>query len=87
MVISNFADSTQQAVVNSLGNRVISFDATDFTMDAVSNANKRVVDTIKNIQGELPLYGLNQRISDCFQLMNKTTRLSEERNIKVLEKK
>ena len=87
MVISKFADSTQQAVANSLGNRVISFDATDFTMDAVSNANKRVVDTIKNIQGELPLYGLNQRISDCFQLMNKTTRLSEERNIKVLEKK
>ena len=87
MVISNFADSTQQAVANSLDNRVISFDATDFTMDAVSNANKRVVDTIKNIQGELPLYGLNQRISDCFQLMSKTTRLSEERNIKVLEKK
>ena len=87
MVISNFADSTQQAVANSLDNRVIFFDATDFTMDAVSNANKRVVDTIKNIQGELPLYGLNQRISDCFQLMNKTTRLSEERNIKVLEKK
>ncbi len=87
MVISKFADSTQQAVANSLGNRVISFDATDFTMDAVSNADKRVVSTIKNIQGELPLYGLNQRISDCFQLMNKTTRLSEERNIKVLEKK
>lgn len=87
MVISNFADSTQQAVANSLGNRVISFDATDFTMDAVSNANKRVVDTIKNIQGELPLYGLNQRINDCFQLMSKTTRLSEERDIKVLEKR
>ena len=87
MVISNFADSTQQAVANSLGNRVISFDATDFTMDAVSNADKRVVGTIKNIQGELPLYGLNQRISDCFQLMCKTTSLSEERNIKVLEKR
>ena len=87
MVISNFADSTQQAVANSLGNRVISFDATDFTMDAVSNADKRVVGTIKNIQGELPLYGLNQRINDCFQLMSKTTRLSEERDIKVLEKR
>ena len=87
MVISKFADSTQQAVANSLGNRVISFDATDFTMDAVSNADKRVVGTIKNIQGELPLYGLNQRISDCFQLMCKTTSLSEERNIKVLEKR
>ena len=56
-------------------------------MDAVSNANKKVVDTIKNIQGELPLYGLNQRINDCFQLMSKTTRLSEERDIKVLEKR
>lgn len=56
-------------------------------MDAVSNADKRVVGTIKNIQGELPLYGLNQRISDCFQLMCKTTSLSEERNIKVLEKR
>lgn len=87
MVISKFADSTQQAVANSLGNRVISFDATDFTMDAVSNADKRVVGTIKNIQGELPLYGLNQRISDCFQLMCKTTSLSEERDIKVLEKR
>ena len=87
MVISNFADSTQQAVANSLGNRVISFDATDFTMDAVSNVKKRVVDSIKDIKGELPLYGLNQRINDCFQLMSKTTRLSEERDIKVLEKR
>ena len=87
MVISNFADSTQQAVADSLNNRVISFDATDFNMKAVHDAERKVVDTVKRIKGELPLFGLTERINYSFLLMNPVGHLPKNDFGKVLEKK
>ena len=87
MVISNFADSTQQAVADTLNNRIISFDATDFNMKAVHDAERKVVDTVKKIKGELPLFGLTERINYSFLLMNPVGHLPENDLGKVLEKK
>lgn len=87
MVISNFADSTQQAVADALNNRIISFDATDFNMKAVHDAERKVVDTVKKIKGELPLFGLTERINYSFLLMNPVGHLPENDLGKVLEKK
>ena len=87
MVISKFADSTQQAVADALNNRIISFDATDFNMKAVHDAERKVVDTVKKIKGELPLFGLTERINYSFLLMNPVGNLPENDLGKVLEKK
>lgn len=87
MVISKFADSTQQAVADALNNRIISFDATDFNMKAVHDAERKVVDTVKKIKGELPLFGLTERINYSFLLMNPVGHLPENDLGKVLEKK
>ena len=87
MVISNFADSTQQAVADALNNRIISFDATDFNMKAVHDAERKVVDTVKRIKGELPLFGLTERINYSFLLMNPVGHLPKNDFGKVLEKK
>ena len=87
MVISKFADSTQQAVADALNNRIISFDATDFNMKAVHDAERKVVDTVKKIKGELPLFGLTERINYSFLLMNPVGNLPENDLGKVLERK
>lgn len=87
MVISKFADSTQQAVADALNNRIISFDATDFNMKAVHDAERKVVDTVKKIKGELPLFGLTERINYSFLLMNPVGHLPENDLGKVLERK
>lgn len=87
MVISKFADSTQQAVADALNNRIISFDATDFNMKAVHDAERKVVDTVKKIKGEFPLFGLTERINYSFLLMNPVGHLPENDLGKVLERK
>ena len=87
MVISKFADSTQQAVADALNNRIIIFDATDFNMKAVHDAERKVVDTVKKIKGELPLFGLTERINYSFLLMNPVGNLPENDLGKVLERK
>ena len=87
MIISSFADTTQQAVAQSLNDRVIRFDATDFNMNAVFDAEQRVVDVVRQIKGELPLFGLVERIDYCFEAMNYRHHLSDQSSLKVLKKK
>ena len=61
--------------------------ATDFNMKAVHDAERKVVDTVKKIKGELPLFGLTERINYSFLLMNPVGHLPKNDFGKVLEKK
>ncbi len=78
MIISNFANSTRTTMAKSLSERVMSFDESDFNMEAVLQAETTIMETIKEIKGELPLPGLVERIDNYLSLMNKGKRLQFE---------
>lgn len=71
IIVSDFANSTQTAIAKNLTEKVISFDNSDFNMESVSQAEKKVIEMVKCIKGELPLTGLIDRIDNCLELIDK----------------
>jgi len=70
IIVSNFANSIQNAIAKNLRQRVISFDSSDFNMETVKETESMVIEMLKNIKGELPLSGLVERINNCLDLIN-----------------
>ena len=70
IIVSNFANSTQNAITKNLTEKVVSFDNSDFNMEAVKQAEINIIEMIKCIKGELPLYGLVERIDNCLYLID-----------------
>ena len=87
MIVSDFANSTQDAIAKNLNERVISFDNSDFNMKSVIQAEEKIIEMIKSIRGELPLQGLVDRIDNFLELMNKkeNVQIEDESNCKVLK--
>ena len=42
----------------------------DFNMGTVKQTELKIIEMVKCIKGELPLYGLVERIDDCLSLFN-----------------
>lgn len=85
IIVSNFANSTQNAIAKNLTEKVISFDNFDFNMEAVKQAELRIIEMIKCIKGELPLYGLVERIDNCLLLLDSKKQEKIEGKAKVLK--
>ena len=87
IIVSDFANSTQDAIAKNLNERVISFDNSDFNMKSVIQAEEKIIEMIKSIRGELPLQGLVDRIDNFLELMNKkeNVQIEDESNCKVLK--
>ena len=85
IIVSNFANSTQNAIVKNLTEKVISFDNSDFNMEAVKQAELRIIEMVKCIKGELPLYGLVERIDSCLSLLDSKKQERLEEKTKVLK--
>lgn len=76
IIVSDFANSTQNAIAKNLTEKVISFDNSDFNMESVRQAESKIIEMVKCIKGELPLKGLTERIDNCLELM-------EQQNISI----
>lgn len=87
LIVSNFSNSTQNAIAKNLTEKVISFDNTDFNMEAVKHAETRIIEMIKCIKGELPLPGLIERIDNCISLLDSRKQEKIEEKSKVLRLK
>ena len=87
MIVSNFTNSTQVAIAKNLSEKVISFDNSDFNMESVNQAEKRILEMVKCIRGELPLPGLIDRIDNCLEMIDKkqNIQIGEESNCRVLK--
>lgn len=85
IIVSNFANSTQNAIAKNLTEKVISFDNSDFNMESVKQAETKIIEMVKCIKGELPLYGLVERINNCLDLINMEQRQQITTNPKVLK--
>ncbi|MCH5167644.1 MAG: hypothetical protein J1F35_07140 [Erysipelotrichales bacterium] len=83
-LIKGFASSTETTIAKNLANKTISFDTSDFNMSAVIEADKKIIDLIKCIKGEIPLSGLRDRIDYCIELMNREKRETIVEKPKVL---
>ncbi len=69
IIVSNFANSTQNTIAKNLSEKVISFDNSDFNFEAVKEAEIKIIEMLKQIKGELPLQGLIERINDLLELI------------------
>lgn len=87
MIVSDFANSTQLAIAKNLSEKVISFDNSDFNMESVNQAERRIIEMVKCIRGELPLSGLIDRIDSCIEMIEKKQNIQivDETNYKVLK--
>ena len=75
ILVSNFANSAQETIEKNLSKKVISFDNSDFNMEAVIQTEKRVLEMVRCIRGELPLLGLINRIDNCLEIIDKKQNL------------
>lgn len=85
IIVSNFANSTQNAIAKSLTEKVISFDNSDFNMEAVKQAELKIIGMLKCIKGELPLPGLVERIDNCISLLDSRKQEKIEEKVKTLK--
>ncbi len=85
IIVYNFANSTQNAIAKSLTEKVIIFDNSDFNMEAVKQAELRIIGMLKCIKGELPLPGLVERIDNCISLIDSRKQEKLEEKVKTLK--
>ncbi len=85
IIVSNFANSTQNAIAKNLSQRVLSFDSSDFNMETVKQTEAMIIEMLKTIKGELPLSGLVKRINNCLNLVNKQHNLEIDGTPKTLK--
>lgn len=71
IIISDFTDSSQKAIVKNLDQKEIIFDSSDFNMEKVKQTEINVIEILKNIKGEIPLTGLVERVNYCLNLVDK----------------
>lgn len=87
IIVSNFAKFTLNAIVKGLSEKVMSFDISDFNMESVKQAESRILEMVKCIKGELPLYGLVERIDNCISLLDSKKQEKLEGRAKALKLK
>lgn len=85
LIVSDFVSSTQKNIAENLSERVISFDSSDFNMEAVKQAENRIMEMVKCIRGELPLSGLVERLDNCLSLLENTKQEKIEGKTKILK--
>ena len=68
-----------------MSERIISFDSSDFNMDAVIKAEVQITNMIKSIKGEIPLNGLVDRIDSCIELVESIKQGELEKHKKILK--
>lgn len=85
VIVSDFANSTQKAIAKNLSDTVISFDNSDFNIEAVKQAEAKIIEMVKCIRGELPLFGLIERIDNCLSLIDIKKQLKITNKAKTLE--
>jgi len=85
IIVSSFANSTQNVIAKNLSEKVISFDNSDFNMESVKKAEAKIIEMVKCIRGELPLFGLVERIDNCLNLIDKEQRLRIDNKLKTLK--
>ena len=84
IIVSNFVNSTQEAIAKNSTENLISFDDSDFNMESVNQTEKRIFEMVKSIKGGLPLPGLIDRIDNCLKEIDKKQN-GEGSNCKVLK--
>lgn len=70
VIVSDFANSTQNVLTKNNHNKCISFDNSDFNLASIKRAEDNIIELLKCIKGEIPLKGLVDRIDNYIKLAN-----------------
>ncbi len=70
IVVRDFANAAQYSLINNVTDRLINFDYSDFSVDAINEAIEKIRNMVGTISGELPLEGLSERIELYFDKVN-----------------
>lgn len=70
IVVRDFANATQYSLINNGNDRLINFDYSNFSVDAINEAIEKIRNTVGSISGELPLEGLSERLELYFDKVN-----------------
>lgn len=87
IIVSNFVNATQNAIAKNSSEKVISFDDFDFNIEAIQQAETKIIEIVKCIKGELPLFGLVERINNCLNLIDKKKHLKVTTKSRTLKPK
>ena len=87
IIVSNFVNATQNAIAKNSSEKVISFDNFDFNIEAIQQAETKIIEIVKCIKGELPLFGLVERINNCLNLIDKKKHLKVTTKSRTLKPK
>lgn len=85
IIVSNFVNATQNAIAKNSSEKVISFDNFDFNIEAIQQAETKIIEIVKCIKGELPLFGLVERINNCLNLIDRKKQLKVTTKSKTLK--
>ena len=69
-IVSEYFDVMQEHQEIGINNTGVVYNLSDFGFEHVSNRDKKIINILKMIKGEIPLDGLTQRINTLFERMN-----------------
>ena len=87
IIVSNFVNAIQNAIAKNSSEKVISFDDFDFNIEAIQESETKIIEIVKCIKGELPLFGLVERINNCLNLIDKKKQLKVTTKSRTLKPK
>lgn len=82
MIIYDFATAAQQSLFCSMDTRRVRFDDSNFSFDAIDDAEEKINNVINNIKGGIPLQGLSDRIN-LYQEVRKKKNHSKQKVLKL----
>ena len=82
IIISDFANSTQEAIARNLNENVLSLTNYFFNIELVNQIEKKIIEMVKCIRGELPLPGLIDRIDNCLEMIDKKNNIQINKRTK-----
>lgn len=68
LIVADFVTLIEKYIANNIEDKMISF--ANFDIDIVNLTEKRIIEMVKCIRGELPLPGLVERIDNCLKLID-----------------
>ncbi len=83
--ITKNKQNDENIIAKNLSEKIISSDNFDFNVDAVQQTEARIIEMVKCIRGELPLFGLVERIDNCLNLIDKEKYLNPTAKPKTLK--
>ena len=70
-ILLDFVKSAKEVILRNQGSKFIPYDSNDFHMSTIKETEGQIINVVKGLKGGIPLVGLNERIDNCLNIMDK----------------